>query len=77
MKERKPVHNGDNIGKLKRRLSKKCPECGSLLEERNYRQGIYYNYDMIICPNCGYEDESKSNKHKHSSTREDKYATDN
>lgn len=63
------------IGKLKRSLKERCPECGSILQVRarevlKIEKGVeFYVYeDYIACSNrnCGYEKEiDKKSGRKH------------
>lgn len=60
--------SNNNLGKLRKVLSERCPQCGSLMQERSVdisfmEKGEEYTVKKIkkVCPVCLYEQKSNKN----------------
>ena len=68
------MHNkdDDHLGKLKKTLGQKCPDCKQrqlqlrTLGKKTLIEGeeVTTDYDYIVCPLCGYEEDVKPKKRK-------------
>lgn len=59
------------LGKLKRTLKDKCPECKKVLQLREKQEDTFIKgfpvttaSEYIYCPSCGYEEEIKQKKRR-------------
>jgi uncharacterized protein with PIN domain len=49
--------------KKQKRLSKRCPDCGGILESVSHTHaddGVEYSEEYIECSECGYSEKMKS-----------------
>jgi Zn ribbon nucleic-acid-binding protein len=60
--------------KLRKKLNKRCPECGGMLELFDYmedRDGVGRTESWVECVRCDFSDELKNKKNRRTKSDED------